>query len=117
VFPVRYEPGFYIPEDGIFHSHRRENLNPCSKEFFFAEYHLVYFSIPIFNSVTLLFYVSGLLTAVNCMSVRWAMRIQGLFTAAKLLALVAIVITGVVHIAVGENDFRTVKFLRSGRRG
>jgi hypothetical protein len=23
---VRYELGFYIPEDGIFHSHRRENL-------------------------------------------------------------------------------------------
>jgi hypothetical protein len=25
VFPVRYELGFYIPEDDI-HSHRRENL-------------------------------------------------------------------------------------------
>jgi hypothetical protein len=24
--PVRYELGFYIPEDGILHSHRRENL-------------------------------------------------------------------------------------------
>jgi hypothetical protein len=24
--PVRYELGFYIPEDGIFHSDRRENL-------------------------------------------------------------------------------------------
>jgi hypothetical protein len=23
---VRYEPGFYIPEDGILHSHRREIL-------------------------------------------------------------------------------------------
>jgi hypothetical protein len=23
---VRYELGFYIPEDGIFHSHHRENL-------------------------------------------------------------------------------------------
>jgi hypothetical protein len=30
------------------------------------------------------------------------MRIQGLFTAAKLLALVAVVIAGVVHIAGGE---------------
>jgi hypothetical protein len=27
VFPVRYEMGFYIPEDGVLHSHRRENLN------------------------------------------------------------------------------------------
>jgi hypothetical protein len=26
VFPVRYELEFYIPEDGILHSHRRENL-------------------------------------------------------------------------------------------
>jgi hypothetical protein len=24
--PVRYELGFYIPEDGILHSHRRGNL-------------------------------------------------------------------------------------------
>jgi hypothetical protein len=24
--PVRYELGFYIPEDGILHSHSRENL-------------------------------------------------------------------------------------------
>jgi hypothetical protein len=27
VSPVRYELGFYIPEDGILHSNRRENLN------------------------------------------------------------------------------------------
>jgi hypothetical protein len=26
VSPVRYELGFYIPEDGILHSHCRENL-------------------------------------------------------------------------------------------
>jgi hypothetical protein len=26
VFPVKYELGFYIPEDDILHSHRRENL-------------------------------------------------------------------------------------------
>jgi hypothetical protein len=26
VFPVRYELGSYIPEDGIFHSYLRENL-------------------------------------------------------------------------------------------
>jgi hypothetical protein len=27
VSPVKYELDFYIPEDGIHHSHRRENLN------------------------------------------------------------------------------------------
>jgi hypothetical protein len=26
VSPVRYELGFYIPEDGILHSYRREHL-------------------------------------------------------------------------------------------
>jgi hypothetical protein len=26
VFPLRYEVRSYIPEDGILHSHRRENL-------------------------------------------------------------------------------------------
>jgi hypothetical protein len=26
MFPVRYELGFYIPEDDILHSHCRENL-------------------------------------------------------------------------------------------
>jgi hypothetical protein len=26
VSPVKYELGFYIPEDDILHSHRRENL-------------------------------------------------------------------------------------------
>jgi hypothetical protein len=26
VSPVRYDLGVYIPEDGILHSHRRENL-------------------------------------------------------------------------------------------
>jgi hypothetical protein len=26
VSPVKYELGFYIPEDGILHSHRREGL-------------------------------------------------------------------------------------------
>jgi hypothetical protein len=27
VSPVKYELGFYIPEDGILHSHSRGNLN------------------------------------------------------------------------------------------
>jgi hypothetical protein len=26
VFPVRYGLDFYVPEDGVLHSHRRENL-------------------------------------------------------------------------------------------
>jgi hypothetical protein len=32
--PVKYKLGFYIPEDDILHSHRRENLKSYkSKEF------------------------------------------------------------------------------------
>jgi hypothetical protein len=27
--PVKYELGFYIPEDDILHSHRREILKSC----------------------------------------------------------------------------------------
>jgi hypothetical protein len=30
MFPVRYELGFYIPEDGILQSHRHENLSSCN---------------------------------------------------------------------------------------
>jgi hypothetical protein len=29
VSPVKYELGFYIPEDDILHSHCRENLKSC----------------------------------------------------------------------------------------
>jgi hypothetical protein len=29
VSPVKYELGFYITEDGILHSDRRENLKSC----------------------------------------------------------------------------------------
>jgi hypothetical protein len=32
VSPVRYEPGSYIPEDDILHSHRRENLKSYTSQ-------------------------------------------------------------------------------------
>jgi hypothetical protein len=31
VSPVKYELGFYIPEDDVLHSHRRENLKSYSE--------------------------------------------------------------------------------------
>jgi hypothetical protein len=46
VSPLRYELGFYIPEDDILRSHRRENLKSyCIKAY---EFRFILFEFPTF---------------------------------------------------------------------
>ncbi|OWR44558.1 large neutral amino acids transporter small subunit 2 [Danaus plexippus] len=60
---------------------------------------------PPENAVKLLAAVClCILTAINCISVRWTMRIQDVFTSSKLLALVVIIISGIYYIASGHTE-------------
>lgn len=43
------------------------------------------------------------LTAVNCFSTSWALKVQNVFTAAKMLALVSIVLVGLYNLFYGED--------------
>lgn len=55
-------------------------------------------SLPKYSTLVCLV----LLTWVNCSSVRWATRVQDIFTAGKLLALGLIIIMGIVQICKGK---------------
>ena len=46
--------------------------------------------------------VSAILTLINVFNVRWATKIQDVFTVAKLFALTLIIVTGLVLMGMGE---------------
>jgi hypothetical protein len=69
VSPVKYELGFYIPEDDILHSHCRENLKSHTSKL------AVQFLNQLLRTVELT-YVSLALQACRCHSDRFKARDQ-----------------------------------------
>ncbi len=59
---------------------------------------------------SLFFVRSGFLVAMNCASVRGAMRIQDVFTLAKLLALFTVIVLGLAQLTYGNNGLRSAAY-------
>lgn len=46
--------------------------------------------------------LAGLLTVINCYNVKWVTRVQDIFTATKIFALIIIVIAGIWYLCTGH---------------
>ena len=58
-------------------------------------------SVPLVAAALLI-----LLTAINCISVKWATRVQDTFTVAKVFALLMIIATGAYLLCTGDELYR-----------
>lgn len=53
-------------------------------------------------------FVPGILAFINCWDVKWATRVQDIFTYAKLLALFIIIFTGAYQLFTGKFDTNSI---------
>ena len=47
---------------------------------------------------------AGFHSWVNCVNVKWAAKVQNVFTLSKVVALAVIIVAGAVHLATGHLD-------------